>query len=167
MSFSIRKANVCDCLLINQLAGEIWVPTYKDTHSLEQLDYMFEWMYSLPSLEEQMKSGHVFYIAYEKETPLGYMSIEKKDENHYHLQKIYILPTQQGQGLGRFMIGKASEFIRKEQPEKEDISLSLNVNRNNKARFFYEKLGFVIKSEGDFDIGNGYYMNDYLMVKKI
>jgi ribosomal protein S18 acetylase RimI-like enzyme len=43
----------------------------------------------------------------------------------------------------------------------------LNVNRYNKARFFYEKLGFVIMKEEDIDIGSGYYMIDYVMEKKL
>jgi len=42
-------------------------------------------------------------------------------------------------------------------------SLTLNVNRHNKARFFYEKYGFVIIGEEDIDIGEGYFMNDYIM----
>ena len=35
------------------------------------------------------------------------------------------------------------------------------------ARNFYEKLGFVIIEEKDFDIGQGFFMNDYVMEKKI
>ena len=30
---------------------------------------------------------------------------------------------------------------------------------------FYEKLGFQIIKEEDVDIGNGYFMNDYIMEK--
>ena len=41
--------------------------------------------------------------------------------------------------------------------------LELNVNRHNKAINFYKKLGFIITMEEDIDIGNGYYMNDYVM----
>jgi ribosomal protein S18 acetylase RimI-like enzyme len=43
----------------------------------------------------------------------------------------------------------------------------LNVNRNNKALGFYQKFGFVILREEDIDIGNGYFMNDYIMVCKL
>jgi hypothetical protein len=39
----------------------------------------------------------------------------------------------------------------------------LNVNRYNKARFFYEKFGFKIIDEVDISIGNNYFMNDYVM----
>jgi len=36
-----------------------------------------------------------------------------------------------------------------------------------KAKNFYEKLGFVVIEEKDFDIGNGHFMNDYVMEKKL
>ena len=41
--------------------------------------------------------------------------------------------------------------------------MHLNVNRNNKALRFYEYMGMEKVDEGDFAIGNGYYMNDYIM----
>ncbi len=46
-------------------------------------------------------------------------------------------------------------------------ALQLNVNRSNKARFFYEKLGFNVVREEDIDIGNNYFMNDFVMEKKV
>ena len=41
--------------------------------------------------------------------------------------------------------------------------LQLQVNRNNSAKDFYLKFGFTILYEADFEIGNGYFMNDYVM----
>ena len=41
--------------------------------------------------------------------------------------------------------------------------LELNVNRNNSAVGFYQHLGLKILRQGDFHIGNGFYMNDYIM----
>jgi ribosomal protein S18 acetylase RimI-like enzyme len=45
--------------------------------------------------------------------------------------------------------------------------LQLNVNRNNKAISFYEKLGFTIIGEENVDIGNGVIQEDYVMEKEI
>ena len=45
--------------------------------------------------------------------------------------------------------------------------LSLNVNRQNQAAHFYQKAGFSITATEDIDIGNGYYMNDYIMEKDL
>jgi len=51
--------------------------------------------------------------------------------------------------------------------KRRNNKLLLNVNRQNKARFFYEKLGFKIAYSEDIEIGNGYLMNDFVMVKDI
>jgi ribosomal protein S18 acetylase RimI-like enzyme len=42
-------------------------------------------------------------------------------------------------------------------------ALLLNVNKNNNAQYFYNKLGFIISKEEVIDIGNGYVMDDYVM----
>jgi hypothetical protein len=41
--------------------------------------------------------------------------------------------------------------------------MELNVNRHNRAVTFYEHMGMHKDREGDFPIGEGYYMNDYIM----
>ena len=60
---------------------------------------------------------------------------------------------------------KAVKYIKEIHPEP--CMLELNVNRNNKALHFYEHMGMKKLREGDFPIGNGYYMNDYIMGKEI
>ena len=43
---------------------------------------------------------------------------------------------------------------------------TLTVNRQNyKSINFYFKNGFIINEIADFDIGNGYVMNDFVMKK--
>jgi len=70
-----------------------------------------------------------------------------------------VLPTEQGKGLGKLLIDKAIE-IAIAQNQK---AIFLNVNKYNKARFFYEKLGFIIVKDEVIEIGNGYVMDDYVM----
>jgi len=44
-------------------------------------------------------------------------------------------------------------------------AIRLQVNRQNyKPINFYFKMGFVIERVADFDIGDGYFMNDFVMV---
>ena len=162
--FHVEKAEQCDCKLIHHLAAQVWGPTYQAILSKEQLDYMFNWMYSVASLEQQMEKGHVFYILYEDENPLGYLSVEKEYEGLFHIQKIYIIPIAQGRGLGRLLINKAAEHaLSHTHSETNFIELELNVNRYNKAVEFYKKMGFIIDREVDNDIGNQFFMNDYIM----
>jgi ribosomal protein S18 acetylase RimI-like enzyme len=69
------------------------------------------------------------------------------------------MANQQGKRLGSTMINYVINDIK----ASGACSLELNVNRNNPARLFYEKIGFKIAYEEDIDIGQGYYMNDYVM----
>ncbi|MCD7973011.1 MAG: GNAT family N-acetyltransferase [Candidatus Azobacteroides sp.] len=164
--FEIKEASKKDCPLIHHLASQVWEPTYGNILSREQLEYMFDWMYSVPSLETQMDSGHTYYILFEDENPVGYLSIEKEKENLFHLQKIYIIPSVQGKGLGKLLIEKAEEHIKKYNGNPEAF-LELNVNRHNGAVNFYKRMGFEIDREVDNDIGNNFFMNDYIMKKKV
>ena len=88
--FSIEKATLADCPLIQTLASNIWEPTYGSILSREQLDYMFEMMYSNESLQKQMSElHHQFFIIYADGVPSGYLSIETVEKDLYEFQKIY------------------------------------------------------------------------------
>ncbi len=160
--FSIRKATTSDILLIHRMAEVVFPHTYAEILSAEQVDYMMEWMYSAESLRRQMtEEGHIYYIAYDGEEAVGYLSIQPEGEAVFHLQKIYILPHYQGQHFGRLLFEHAVSVIKELHPEP--CEMRLNVNRHNKALHFYERMGMDKIAEGDFPIGNGYYMNDYIM----
>ncbi len=70
-----------------------------------------------------------------------------------------MLPDQQGNGTGKMLL----EHVVRSIKERDATALTLNVNRYNKARYFYEKRGFTIAQEVDIEIGEGYFMNDYIM----
>jgi ribosomal protein S18 acetylase RimI-like enzyme len=59
------------------------------------------------------------------------------------------------------------DHIIKEIQQQGATALQLQVNRHNKARSFYKKIGFAVMEEADFDIGNGYFMNDFVMEKRL
>lgn len=125
---------------------------------------MLELMYSSESLLKQMEEQHhEFILCYDGNKAVGFASFSNVGEGMFKLHKIYILPDRQGRGIGRFMIDHIIRAIR----EKGAVALDLNVNRHNPARFFYERLGFEIIREEDIDIGNGYWMNDFVMRKQL
>ena len=158
----IRKATEADIPLIGELAGVVFPETYKEILSPEQVDYMMHWMYSAESLHTQMaKEGHIYYLAYWNGVAVGYLSIQPEGEGVFHLQKLYVLSTHQGLHLGKFLFEHAIKIIKELHPEP--CQMRLNVNRANRALTFYEKMGMTKIDEGDFPIGDGYYMNDYIM----
>ena len=161
--FNIRKATTADIELVRELTFKIWPRTYASILSQDKIDYMLELMYSPGSLQRQMNNGSQFIFVYENEKPVGFAAYFEKDPSVYKLDKIYILPSQQGKGTGRFVIDHIIDEIK----GKGATALQLQVNRQNKAKIFYEKLGFTVIDDKDFDIGNGFFMNDYVMEKKL
>lgn len=160
---SIRLASVDDISLIRELTFQIWPQTYAAILSKEQIDYMLNMMYSESSLRNQMNEGSQFIFVYDNKIPVGFASFQEIQPTIYKLHKIYILSSQQGKGTGRFAI----DYILNEIKQRGAKSLELQVNRNNKAKNFYEKLGFTTVKEIKLDIGNGYFMDDYIMEKKL
>ncbi len=159
---STKPANISDAALINELAWIAFPHTYKEMLSTEQIDYMMGWMYSIPNLEKQIADkNHSFFIAYKSNKPCGYLHIEKEDTNVFKLQKIYVLPDFQGQKIGEFLFQTAIKEVKLINPSP--CLMKLHVNRDNKAVLFYKHMGMSKIGTGDFEIGNGYYMNDYIM----
>ena len=123
---------------------------------------MLNLFYSPASLRKQMvEEQHQFLIVeQDEEEAIGFASWSPAAEpGVYKLHKLYVLPGQQGKGLGRALLQYIFEAIKPEGA----TTLRLNVNRYNKARQFYEKMGFSVVKEEDVAIGNNYFMNDYVM----
>jgi ribosomal protein S18 acetylase RimI-like enzyme len=161
--FKIRKATIDDIPLIRELCFKVWPQTYSSIVSQEQIGYMLDKMYSHASLQQQMSDGSEFIFVYEGDEPAGFAAYFEKAPSVFKLDKIYILISQQGKGTGRLVIDHIVDEIKR----RGASALQLQVNRHNKAKNFYEKLGFVVIDEKDFDIGNGFFMNDYVMEKKL
>ena len=160
--FTTKQATTVDIQLIHDMAQVVFRNTYRDILSPEQMEYMMEWMYSIDSLHKQIEhDGQVYFIGYYDEKPCGYLSVEQQEADVFHLQKIYVMPDFQGKGIGKKLFQKAIDYIKSIHPAP--CMMELNVNRDNKALLFYEHLGMKHMSQGDFDIGNGFYMNDYIM----
>jgi|SRR6185437_13680495 len=157
----IKPAQIGDLKTIHHLAHEIWPAAYLEILGQEQLDYMLEKIYSLDSLQNQfLVLKHNFILLTQDGIPIGFASYSPHDDSTiYHLNKIYVLPGQQGKNLGKQLLNYIISQIKKSGA----TSLHLNVNRNNKAIHFYEKHGFKIIRTEDNDIGSGYFMNDYVM----
>jgi diamine N-acetyltransferase len=157
----IRPADLDDINIIGFLAQQIWPDTYGDILSAEQMKYMLKQIYSPRALRRQMVNEHQqFLIVEQAEEPIGFASwCAMPIPGVYKLHKLYVLPGRQGKGLGRTLLQFIFEAIRPDGAGK----LRLNVNRYNKARQFYERMGFTVIGEEDIDIGHGYFMNDYVM----
>jgi diamine N-acetyltransferase len=160
----IRVAGKGDITAIEQLARRIWPATYSNTLTPAQLSYMLDYFYTPASLENQMMNqGHSFIICHLEGVPVGFASWSVINQsNIYKLHKLYVDTAIQGKGIGKKLV----DYIEEKLLEDKASTLRVNVNRYNKARNFYEKIGFVIIGEEDVPIGHGIYQTDYVMEKK-
>ena len=159
----LRKAKEEDISIISDLAEQIWPQTYSTYISAAQLRFMLDKMYNIGELLSQLQADHVFLIASENGKNVGFagFSITHKESNTYKLHKLYVLPEMHGKGVGKILINEVVNLAIQEGAK----TLQLNVNRNNNAKDFYLKVGFNVKETVDLDIGNGFFMNDYVMEK--
>ncbi|PSK95122.1 GNAT family N-acetyltransferase [Taibaiella chishuiensis] len=165
MPLTIRLAELADINIIQDLIPPIWYATYAAILTPEQSEYMLDRMYAAPVLTEQFREGQVFLLIYEDARPVGFAAFEcnYKGSTACKLHKIYLLPDMQGKGAGKLLLEDVATRAR----EAGQQHLLLNVNRFNKALGFYQSRGFSVIAEEDIDIGNGYFMNDYLMQKEL
>jgi ribosomal protein S18 acetylase RimI-like enzyme len=146
---------------IASLATHIWQQHYPAIIGQKQVDYMLSLLYSPPALLKQMQEGQLFYLIYLGELKAGYISVSPKGEGHYFLHKFYIDPNLQARGLGKAVFAAITALF----PDLEQWTLTVN-RKNYKSINFYFKLGFIIQEVADFDIGDGYFMEDFVMVWK-
>ena len=114
-------------------------------------------------MQKNIDDNHNFILIQENNQIVGFADYElhyqKKSVTRIH--KIYVLPETQGKGLGKKLI----QYIENKALTNNDIKLSLNVNRLNKAKDFYENQGFKVAFEEDVQLDFGYLMEDYRMEK--
>ena len=163
--YTIQPATIHDVETIRQIAQETWYATYLSILSQEQLDYMLTEIYSTDKLTTQIKNNEqTFLLIKEEDEIVAFAAYSPREESPeiYKLHKIYCLPKTQGKGYGKILINEVCDKVKAAGKHL----LELNVNRYNKAKTFYEKMGFEVMYEIDVPIGP-YFMNDYVMRKSI
>ena len=189
---TIIRAGVADIPQIRAMAGVAFPATYAAIITPEQTAYMMQMMYAEEVLRREMTELDIaWFIALQEDgTPSGFVSIGRvgahlatgplgaaaagggaaqadfaTDIPLFHLHKIYVLPAFQRQGLGRLLFHAATAYAKSEAGGR--CRIELNVNRQNKALDFYRREGMHIARTGDFPIGGGFYMNDYIMAVEL
>jgi len=158
----ITIAQEKDLETVANLAKVIWNHHYVPFIAQEQVDYMLAKIYNHQSLVEQLtEKKHVFYLIKKDDETLGFLSVSSENTTDYFLHKFYIDQQKSNTGIGTEVLNLLIKTI---NPK----SLILTVNRQNyKSINFYFKNGFKIDRVEDFDIGDGYQMNDFVMLKQM
>jgi diamine N-acetyltransferase len=163
--YFIRKATLDDVETIRAIADETWWNAYSPILEKEQISFMLGEIYSVEKITAQIKNTiQTYLLLIENDNPVAFAAYSPRNENPeiYKLHKLYCLPQTQGKGYGKILINEVAA----KTTEAGKRILDLNVNRYNKAKSFYEKMGFSVAYEEDIAIGP-YWMNDYVMRKEL
>lgn len=162
----LREATAADIPLIQGIAHATWPVSYADMISPAQIAYMLERMYSTASLEEQFgPKGHRFLLAEQNGTPVGFAGFEHGYQGtlRTRLHKLYASPQAQGSGVGSELL----KAVIVEALTAGNTAMELNVNKHNRAKGFYLRHGFAVERDEVLDIGEGYVMDDHVMVRNL
>ena len=164
----IRILPVCDADIgeLVELARGIWYRHYPGIISIEQIEYMLQQRYHPDLIRAQLASGRAWWDKLVANSAMvAFSSCELSDHaGEMKLDKIYVRYDLRGQGLGSRLIRNAEARAHAAGCTR----LTLQVNKNNHSAIeAYRRNGFVVALSAKFDIGKGFYMDDYVMAKEL
>jgi ribosomal protein S18 acetylase RimI-like enzyme len=155
-----------DVARLAALAREIWYAHYPAIISVAQIEYMLAERYDAGVVLAELRREGVWW---DKLTVAGGMAgfasyFLAGAPEEMKLDKLYVHPRFQRRGYGGLMIERAAAVARARRCSR----LVLAVNKNNRdAIAAYLKHGFRIADAVVKDIGGGFVMDDYIMVKPV
>ena len=164
LNVEIRPVTPPDVPAISALAREIWQATYPGIITQEQIDFMLEQRYGHERLNEDLEDSQKWLDqAFVGDRRIGF-AFSEIYRGEFKLDKLYIHPDVQRQGVGGQLIAHVAARAKKEG--YPCVILAVN-KRNDKAINSYMKYGFVVREAIVDDIGHGFIMADFVMEKKL
>lgn len=164
-NIAIRLADSTDFSTIEYIARQTWPEAYGAILTAEQLAYMLDLFYCHEALSQDVtQKNHFYFLVFLEGKAVGFAGIQ----HHYlpyttKIHKLYILPQYQRLNIGKQLL----DFVSQRTKEAGGNSLTLNVNRYNSAKLFYEKNGFKVLKSEDIVLDFGYVMEDYVLIKTL
>lgn len=148
------------------LAREIWHAHYPAIITIPQIEYMLSQRYAHDLIRDELRREGLWwsklmvggemagFASYLLDGAAGDMKIDK----------LYVHPRHQRQGHGGRLIGHIGTVAR----QRGCGRLTLAVNKGNRSAIAaYLKHGFHIAESVVKDIGGGFVMDDYIMVRPV
>ena len=162
----IEPLREADIPALIALARDTWFKHYPDILTTAQIEYMLAQRYSDAVIRAQLADPDIWwdrllldgelaaFAQYERSDPPGTLKVDK----------LYARHELRGRGLGSTLL----RHIEDEARAMGFSRLKLQVNKNNVSAIgAYRKNGFVVAESAVFDIGHGFVMDDYVMVKEL
>lgn len=167
----IRKINIDDLEALRNLSIQTFMETFEEVNTEEDMQKYLDENLSIEKLKTELENvNSEFYFAENNGEILGYLKLnfkdaqtEKLEENHFEIERIYVLKAFLGQKIGQILFDKAIEIGREKNLEYVWLGVW---KENHRAIRFYGKNGFEIFGKHDFVLGED-VQTDLLMKMKI
>ncbi len=147
------------------LAHDIWTEYYTPLLGEKQVEYMLESFQSAGAIRKTLGEGwHYRYLLVRLDgEDVGYFSFTIENGGLF-LSKIYLRQELRGHGI----FSQVIDYLKKLCDRYDLYKIWLTVNKNNSdAIAAYERLGFTREYGQVTDIGGGFVMDDYVMIKRV
>lgn len=145
---------------VSALARIVWQATYPALISQAQIDVMLGDRYAADRIHSQLDDPHQAWWVARRNPAMAGFAHALLDGTDCKLDKLYVHPDHQRQGIGATLLQTVQDWARRRQARR----LWLQVNRGNtQAIAAYQKYGFRIVESRVFDIGHGFVMDDHVM----
>lgn len=146
------------------LAGRIWRACYPGIISPGQIDYMLAQRYKPGLVRQLLARGDLWLAARAEGELVGFAHGHPLEDGDFKLDKLYVDTALQRHGIGGRLIAEVATRARRHGFTR----LVLRVNRQNqRAIDAYLKHGFQVATLIVEDIGGGYVMDDYIMIRNL
>jgi diamine N-acetyltransferase len=145
------------------LARTVWCAHYPGIITPAQIEYMLKQRYAPELLRDELERDDLWWDLLSADGTLCAFAscILDAQPGEMKLDKLYVHPNAQRRGFGGMLIGHAAARARRLGCER----LLLAVNKRNRSAIdAYHKHGFRIAQAVVKDIGQGFAMDDYIMV---
>lgn len=167
----IRKINIDDLETLKNLSIQTFKETFEEVNTEEDMQKYLDENLSIEKLKTELENvNSEFYFVENNDEISGYLKLnfkdaqtEKLEENHFEIERIYVLKAFLGQKIGQILFDKAIEIGREKNLEYVWLGVW---EENHRAIRFYEKNDFEIFGKHDFVLGED-VQTDLLMKMKI
>lgn len=149
------------------IARQVWHETFDPILPEGQTDYMIDKFQSDHAVKDQMANqNYRYYLAKLDGEYVGFVGFAPhyQGQEETYLSKVYLLVQGRGQGAVKAMFRLVEEETKKEGLSK--IRLTVN-KQNTHAYQVYQHYGYETVEAVETDIGQGYVMDDFVMVKRV
>ena len=121
----IRKINIDDLETLRNLSIQTFKETFEEVNTEEDMQKYLDENLSIEKLKTELENvNSEFYFVENNDEILGYLKLnfkdaqtEKLEENHFEIERIYVLKAFLGQKIGQILFDKAIEIGREKNLE--------------------------------------------------